>query len=112
VIDPVARRADRQITVGRGAHALFEGPRDGLIYVTSRVDSRITALDPQTLEIKRVHEIGGGPDCLTFDADGTIWATLRWTGRIAAIDPRSGVARVSRVGRSPHGILFAPTVSA
>lgn len=112
VIDPVARRADRQITVGRGAHALFEGPRDGLVYVTSRVDSRITALDPQTLEIKRVHEIGGGPDCLTFDADGTIWATLRWTGRIASIDPRSGAARVSRVGRSPHGILFAPTAAA
>ncbi len=112
VIDPATRRADRRITVGRGAHALFEGPQDGLVYVTSRVDSRITALDPQTLEIKRVHEIGGGPDCMTFDADGTIWATLRWTGRVAAIDPRSGVARVSRVGRSPHGILFTPETRA
>ena len=61
---------------------------------------------------QRKDEIGGGPDCLTFDADGTIWATLRWTGRVASIDPRSGVARVSRVGRSPHGILFAPAAMA
>lgn len=111
-VDPVTRRTERQITVGRGAHAVFEDPRTGLVYVTSRVDSRITALDPQTLDVKHVHEIGGGPDCLTFDADGTIWATLRWTGRIANLDPRSGAVRVTRVGRSPHGILFTPAAIA
>lgn len=112
VIDPVTRQADRRITVGRGAHAVFEAPQNGLVYVTSRVDSRITALDPETLEVKRVHEIGGGPDCLTFDADGLIWATLRWSGRIATLDPRSGAVRTTRVGRSPHGILFTPTALA
>ena len=91
---------------------MFEAPQNGLVYVTSRVDSRITALDPETLEVKRVHEIGGGPDCLTFDADGLIWATLRWSGRIATLDPRSGAVRTTRVGRSPHGILFTPTALA
>jgi DNA-binding beta-propeller fold protein YncE len=106
VVDPATRRADRRITVGRGAHALFMGPQDGLIYVTSRVDSRITALDPEMLDPRRVYEIGGGPDCLTFDADGKIWATLRWVGRVASLDPRSGSVRTTRVGRSPHGILF------
>jgi DNA-binding beta-propeller fold protein YncE len=108
VIDAATRQADRRIPVGRGAHAVFESPQDGLIYVTSRVDSRITALDPVTLDVRRVHEIGGGPDCLTFDADGSIWATLRWTGRIAKLDPRSGAVQTTRVGRSPHGILFTP----
>lgn len=112
VIDAATRQADRRVTVGRGAHAVFESPGDGLVYVTSRVDSRITALDPQTLEVKRVHEIGGGPDCLTFDADGTIWATLRWVGRVASLDPRSGAVRMTRVGRSPHGILFTPAAFA
>ena len=94
------------------ASALFEAPQDGLVYVTSRVDSRITALDPETLDVKRVHDVGGGPDCLTFDADGSIWATLRWVGRIANLDPRSGAVRTTRVGRSPHGILFTPSAVA
>jgi len=112
VVDPETRRADRRITVGRGAHALFVSPQDGLIYATSRVDSRITALDPETLDVARVHEIGGGPDCLTFDAEGRIWATLRWAGRIAHLDPQSGAVRTTRVGRSPHGILFTPAAIA
>lgn len=112
VVDQATRRADRRITVGRGAHALFQAPGDGLVYVTSRVDSRITGLDPETLDVKRVHEIGGGPDCLTFDAEGRIWATLRWVGRVANLDPQSGSVRTTRVGRSPHGILFTPATVA
>ena len=104
VVDQATRRADRRITVGRGAHALFQAPGDGLVYVTSRVDSRITGLDPETLDVKRVHEIGGGPDCLTFDAEGRIWATLRWVGRVANLDPGRGdvVALVCRVSRLRH----------
>ena len=106
VVDPEGRRVERQIKVGRGAHALFNSPGGGPVYVTSRVDSRITALDPVTLEIMRVYDVPGGPDCISFDERGRLWTTLRWTRQIGLLDPETGEVSTSPVGRSPHGILF------
>jgi len=106
VVDPEARKVDRQIRVGRGAHALFPAPGGGPIYVTSRVDSRITALDPVTLDIMRTYEVPGGPDCISFDPQGRIWTTLRWTRQLGLLDPETGQVAASPVGRSPHGIFF------
>lgn len=105
VVNPETRTVESTIPVGRGAHALFQAPNDGPIYVTSRVDSRITAIDPTTLRVTQAWTVPGGPDCLTFDQDGRIWATLRWAGRVAVLDPETGVQDSFRVGRSPHGIL-------
>ncbi|WP_043833677.1 YncE family protein [Muricoccus aerilatus] len=106
VVDPEGRRVERQIKVGRGAHALFPSPGGGPVYVTSRVDSRITALDPVTLDIMRVYDVPGGPDCISFDERGRLWTTLRWTRQIGLLDPETGEVSTSPVGRSPHGILF------
>jgi DNA-binding beta-propeller fold protein YncE len=107
VVDPEARLVERSIAIGRGAHALFLSPDGGTIYATSRVDSRITAIDAATLAVRAAWDFpGGGPDCLTFDAQGRVWATLRWTGRIVRLDPETGETVIHRVGRSPHGILF------
>jgi YVTN family beta-propeller protein len=113
VVDPATQQVERRIKVGRGAHAIFPGParpdgKPGLLYVTSRVDSRISVLDPTTLEVVKVLDVPGGPDCLSFDPSGKIWVTQRWLGRIAVVDPESGVVESQRVGRSPHGILFEP----
>jgi len=106
VVDPEARKVERQIRVGRGAHALFPTPGGGPIYVTSRVDSRITALDPVTLDVMRTYEVPGGPDCISFDPQGRIWTTLRWTRQLGLLDPETGEVATSPVGRSPHGIFF------
>lgn len=107
VVDPDARAVERTVAVGRGAHAVFRSPDGGTIYATSRVDSRITALDAGTLAVRAAWEFpGAGPDCLTFDSEGRVWATLRWTGRVVRLDPETGETVVHRVGRSPHGILF------
>jgi len=107
VVDPEARLVERSIAIGRGAHALFLSPDGGTIYATSRVDSRIAAIDAATLAVRAAWDFpGGGPDCLTFDAQGRVWATLRWTGRIVRLDPETGETVIHRVGRSPHGILF------
>ncbi|WP_458097212.1 YncE family protein [Roseomonas sp. WA12] len=106
VVDPEARKVERIIRVGRGAHALFPSPGGGPIYVTSRVDSRITALDPVTLDIMRTYEVPGGPDCVSFDAHGRLWTTLRWTRQLGLLDPETGEVVTSPVGRSPHGIFF------
>jgi DNA-binding beta-propeller fold protein YncE len=110
VVDPATRQVERRIKVGRGAHAIFPAPakdgKPGLLYVTSRVDSRITVLDPTTLETVKVLDVPGGPDCVSFDPQGRLWVTQRWIGRIALVDPDSGALESVRVGRSPHGILF------
>ncbi len=109
VVNPETRVVDRRIFIGRGAHALFPSPDGARIYVTSRVDSRITALDARSLDPLRSYDVPGGPDCLTFDPQGRIWATLRWNRQLGMLDPATGVVTTSPVGRSPHGILFQRT---
>lgn len=106
VINPETREIERQIPVGRGAHTIFIQPDGKALWATSRVQSRIAEIDPSTLEVRRVLEVPGGPDCVTFDPDGRLWATLRWAGRIARVDPRTGEVETLRVGRSPHGIFY------
>lgn len=106
VLNPETRQVERTIQVGRGAHTVFMGPDGRTLWATSRVDSRITAIDAETLAVRQVYEIPGGPDCITFDPEGRVWATLRWSARVALLDPRNGEVQTFRVGRSPHGILY------
>jgi YVTN family beta-propeller protein len=107
-LDPETREVTPAFTLGRGAHTLFPAPNGRALYATSRVDSRLAEIDPETLAVRRVWNIPGGPDCLTFDPEGRIWMTLRWHGRIAILDPTQPDWQVVRVGRSPHGIFFKP----
>ncbi|MCG7359817.1 beta-propeller fold lactonase family protein [Roseomonas sp. ACRSG] len=115
VVNPESRQVERRIKVGRGAHAIFPAPpkegRPGLLYVTSRVDSRITVLDPATLETVKVLDVPGGPDCVSFDPQGRLWVTQRWIGRVAMVDPETGTLENQPVGRSPHGVLFQPVAT-
>ncbi|MBR0680668.1 YncE family protein [Roseomonas eburnea] len=108
VLNPETREVERQIPVGRGAHTIFAAPDGKALWATSRVQSRIAEIDPTTLEVRRIFDIPGGPDCIAFDPDGRLWATLRWAGRIARIDTRTGEYETIRVGRSPHGIFVQP----
>jgi DNA-binding beta-propeller fold protein YncE len=105
VLDPATRQVERTIPVGRGAHTVFPSPDGRTLWLTSRVDSRVTAVDPATLLPRRVYDIPGGPDDLAFDPEGRVWMTLRWAARVGVLDPESGQYEVARVGRSPHGIL-------
>jgi DNA-binding beta-propeller fold protein YncE len=107
-LDPETREVRSAFQVGRGAHNVFPAPDGRTLYATSRVDSRIAEVDAATLEVRRVFEVPGGPDCIAFDADGRIYATLRWIGRVLVLDPVSGEQAQIRVGRSPHGIFVMP----
>ena len=95
-------------TTGR---VLFASPDGKTLWATSRVQSRIAEIDPTTLEVRRIHEVPGGPDCIAFAPDGAVWATLRWAGRIARLDPKTGDVSTIRVGRSPHGIFVQPVAA-
>jgi YVTN family beta-propeller protein len=112
-LDPETREVARAFTLARGAHTVFPSPDGRSLYATSRVDSRLAEVDPETLAVRRVWNIPGGPDCLTFDPEGRVWMTLRWVGRVAILDPREPAGSTQpwetvRVGRSPHGIFFKP----
>ncbi len=109
VVDPAEARVERQITTARGSHTVWPAPDRRTIYATSRVDSAITLLDGETLEVKGRWDLPGGPDDISVAPDGKLWVTLRWAARIAIIDPATGQYETMRVGRSPHGILVHPT---
>jgi DNA-binding beta-propeller fold protein YncE len=108
VLNPETRQVESTIRVGRGAHTIFASPDGKTLWATSRVQSRIAEIEPDTLHVRRIHEVPGGPDCIAFAPDGAVWATLRWAGRIARLDPASGEVSSIRVGRSPHGIFVQP----
>ena len=108
VLNPETRQVESTIRVGRGAHTIFPSPDGKTLWATSRVQSRIAEIEPDTLQVRRIHEVPGGPDCIAFAPDGAVWATLRWAGRIARLDPASGEVSTIRVGRSPHGIFVQP----
>jgi len=108
VLNPESREVERTVQVGRGAHTIFAAPDGQTLWATSRVDSRVTALDPATLEVRRTYDIPGGPDCLAFDPEGRVWMTLRWIARVGVLDPATGKVETIRVGRSPHGIFVQP----
>jgi DNA-binding beta-propeller fold protein YncE len=108
VLNPETRQIETTIRVGRGAHTIFASPDGKTLWATSRVQSRIAEIEPDTLQVRRIHEVPGGPDCIAFAPDGAVWATLRWAGRIARLDPVSGDISSIRVGRSPHGIFVQP----
>ncbi|WP_376090399.1 YncE family protein [Roseomonas sp. CCTCC AB2023176] len=107
VLNPETRQIERRIFIGRGAHAIFPAPDGQRLYVTSRVDSRITALDARTLDPIRSYDVPGGPDCLSFDPQGRIWTTLRWSRQLGMLDPATGEVVTSPIGRSPHGIFYS-----
>ncbi len=108
VLNPETRQVESTIRIGRGAHTIFLAPDGKTLWATSRVQSRIAEIDPNSLEVRRIHEVPGGPDCIAFAPDGAVWATLRWAGRIARLDPNTGDVSTIRVGRSPHGIFVQP----
>lgn len=108
VVNPADGKVERTIFVGRGAHTVFPAPDGRALYATSRVDSRISVLDPETLAVTARFEVAGGPDCIAFDPADRLWVTLRWIGRVAVLDPRSGEVETIPVGRSPHGIFVQP----
>ena len=108
VLNPTTQQVEGTIRVGRGAHTIFPSPDGKTLWATSRVQSRIAEIDPTSLEVRRIHEVPGGPDCIAFAPDGAVWATLRWAGRIARLDPNTGEVSTIRVGRSPHGIFVQP----
>jgi streptogramin lyase len=108
VLNPETRQVERTIPIGRGAHTIFRAPDGRTLWATSRVESRLMAIDPATLERRALHEIPGGPDDLAFDNRGRVWMTLRWAARIGVLDPATGLLETMRVGRSPHGIFLQP----
>jgi DNA-binding beta-propeller fold protein YncE len=104
VVDPTDGSVIRRIHTGRGAHNLFLSPDRRIVYVSNRVDSTLTALNADSLEIERQYQVAGGPDDIAFAPDGTIWVTQRFAHGLLFLDPVTGTTSRIEVGRSPHGL--------
>ena len=108
VVDPVDGRVQRRVVTGAGCHQLFLSPDGGTLWVNSRVSGTTTAVDPQTLQVRRSYAVPSGPDDIAFAPDGKLWITQRFGRSVAVLDPASGAIRTVETGRSPHGIFFNP----
>lgn len=108
VVDPVDGHVERKIRTGRGAHTLFLSPDHRTIWVNNRVEGSTTALDADTLAVRRTYRVPGGPDDIDFAPDGRLWITQRFARTVAIMDPVSGSIETVEVGRSPHGLFLNP----
>lgn len=106
VVDPVDGRVERKIVTGRGCHQLYLSPDGRTLWVNSRVAGTTTAVDPDTLTVRRTYRLPSGPDDIAFAPDGKLWITQRFGRSIAVLDPASGAVQTVQTGRSPHGIFF------
>ena len=73
----------------------------------------MSLIDPDTLEIRRKFPVPGGPDDMELSPDGReLWVTSRWIMKVSVLDLASGkVVRQYPVGRSPHGLFYAPAAA-
>lgn len=108
-VDPVDGRITRRQETGPGAHNVFLDEDRQILYVSNRAvgHTSLTALDPVTLEVKRVYAIEGGPDDIGIAPDGKIWIALRFAEEVAVMDPETGNYDSISVGRSPHGLYLS-----
>ncbi len=105
-VDPHTGIITRRQATGEGAHNIFLSRDRSTLYVSNRVGSTLSALDPESLRVKRDYPIPGGPDDIGIAPDGKIWVALRFNEAVAVLDPATGDYDTITVGRSPHGIFL------
>jgi DNA-binding beta-propeller fold protein YncE len=105
-VDPASGAVLTHIATGKGAHNIFITPDRSTIYVSNRLGGSLTALDPDTLAVRRTYALPGGPDDIGIAPDGRLWVALRFAEAVAVMDPATGEYQTIQVGRSPHGIFL------
>jgi YVTN family beta-propeller protein len=105
-VDPQDGTVIRKIPTGIGAHNIFLTDDRKTLYVSNRLGGSLTALDPETLTIRRTYTLPGGPDDIGIAPDGKLWIALRFAETVAVLDPETGNYDSIPVGRSPHGIFL------
>jgi YVTN family beta-propeller protein len=111
-VDPVTGNVLRRVKTGegptaRGPHNIFLTPDGKTLYVSNRIGGSLAALDPTTLELRRVYPLhASGPDDMGVAPDGKLWIALRFKEQVAVLDPATGKYDTIDVGRSPHGIFL------
>lgn len=107
VVDPVDGHTIRRVRTSLGAHNIFLSPDGRTIWVNNRVAGSTTALDADTLDVRRTYPVPGGPDDIAFAPDGDLWITQRFARSVAVMNPATGTFTTAAVGRSPHGLFVS-----
>jgi DNA-binding beta-propeller fold protein YncE len=107
-VDPETGKITRKAQTGVGPHNIFLTPDKSTLYVSNRIGGSLAALDPVTLQVRRVYPFhAAGPDDVAMAPDGKLWVTLRFHEQVAVLDPATGNYETIDVGRSPHGIFLS-----
>jgi len=92
------------IAVGKGPLRLAVG--GGTVWATSAADGTLSAIDPDSLEVRDPVQLGAGISGVAFGA-GSVWVSDPRHGAVLRVDPDSGrvLARID-VGGRPGAIAF------
>ena len=106
-VDPVTGVVTRKIVTGIGPHNLFLSPDRSVLYVSNRIGgSRLAALDPESLVLRRTYPLPGGPDDMGIAPDGKLWIALRFREKVAVMDAATGDYDTIDVGRLAARDIF------
>jgi len=111
VIDWKNRKEVKRIPTGKGAHNFRPLGDKKHVFVSNRIASTISLINMQTLDnVGDITGLPAGPDDMEITPDGkTLWVTLRFSKKVGVIDiPTMKLVTVIPVGKSPHGVFFAP----
>jgi len=112
VISSRARKVERFIATGRGAHGIYPDRAGKRVFVTNRDGGSVSVLDASSLAITATWRIpgGGSPDMGGVSADGSqLWLSGRYHSEVYVLSTRTGsLIRRIRVNPGPHGLLVWP----
>jgi len=112
VISSRAKKVERFIATGKGAHGIYPDRAGRRIFVTNRDGGSISVLDASSLTIRATWRIpgGGSPDMGGVSADGSqLWLSGRYHSEVYVLNTRTGaLIRRIRVNAAPHGLLVWP----
>ena len=85
--------------------------RDGAIWWTGQLSSKLGRLDPKTGEVKEFPvRMQTAPHGLKEDKDGNIWFTGNHLGLIGKLDPKTGkVTEYKTTAKDPHTLAIDPS---
>jgi YVTN family beta-propeller protein len=89
-----------------GISASFVRAGGGALWVTDRVDNRLTRVDPAAGRVVWRLPVGGSPFGVTYGA-GSVWVASRTANVVTRVSPKTKRRRARiKVGSSPYSLAF------
>ncbi|HWL88486.1 MAG TPA: hypothetical protein VNO21_21935 [Polyangiaceae bacterium] len=105
-IDTVSKKVTSTLPVGKDPLTTAQGS-NGLAYVES-ADKTLTAIDAQSLVVKRTYDLGFTAGAAAYGPDGSVWVTDFTNGKVVLFDANSSLRqRDIDTGAGAYGVTFS-----